>query len=108
MSLFSQAVTIENRTASDTPDAYGNDQYTTSSTSGAAWYEPRASSENTAARDQVVDGLWLYLPLGSTIRATSAVIVDGIRYEVDGEPGRQPGGLAVEGYVKVALTRVQG
>lgn len=76
----------------------------------AAWWEPRESSENVEARQQVTSGYWLYLPEHTDLSAVDAVEIPagGPRYEVDGEPGRQPGGFIVEGFVKTAVERVTG
>lgn len=76
--------------------------------SWACWYEPRGSSEAVVAQEQQIDGLWIYLPLDAPVGAADAVIVAGARYEVEGEPGRQPGGFITPGFVKAALGRVRG
>lgn len=72
------------------------------------WYEPRGSSEAVVAQEQQIDGLWLYLPLDAPLAAADAVIIAGTRYEVEGEPGRQPGGFITPGFLKAALGRVRG
>lgn len=74
----------------------------------ACWYEPRGSSEAVVAQEQQIDGLWIYLPLDAPLNAADAVIVAGDQYEVEGEPGRQPGGFITPGFVKAALGRVRG
>lgn len=110
MSLFTEHVTIRDRTVTGQDD-YGNDVYHSVDRAGvAAWWEPRTSGEDTHARQQVVDGYWLYLRPGDPIAATSQVRLAGVGdwYDVDGEPGRQPGGFTLDGYVRVALTRVTG
>jgi hypothetical protein len=73
-----------------------------------AWWEPRTSGEQTVAQQQVTSGYWLYLPEHTDLTAVDAVILMGEEYEVDGEPGRQPGGFVIEGYVKTAVKRVTG
>lgn len=72
------------------------------------WYEPRGSSEDTAAKDQQIDGYWIYLRLAAPLTAASIWILDGVEYQVVGEPGRQPGGLLVPGFLKAAVERVRG
>ena len=75
-----------------------------------AWWEPRESGEDVEAKQQVTSGYWLYLPEHTDLSAVDAVEIPfgGTLYEVDGEPGRQPGGFIVEGYVKTAVKRVTG
>ena len=75
-----------------------------------AWYEERTSSESTDARDQRVWGYWLYLPLDApfTDKTEVTLPVDDVRYWVVGEPGRQPGGFIVEGYIRAAIEKRTG
>lgn len=83
------------------------------------WYEPRTSGEDTSAKDQQVFGYWLYLPLDAPLSGADAVVlfgtvdadgqlVGGEEYQVVGEPGRQPGGFIVKGFIKAAVERVTG
>jgi hypothetical protein len=72
------------------------------------WYEPRGSSEDTSAKDQQIDGYWLYLPLSAPLTAAGTVILAGAEYQVVGEPGRQPGGFLVPGFLKAAVERTRG
>lgn len=105
--MFTEQVTIRTREVTGT-DEYGSDVYGWSETTSPAWWEPRTSGEQTDAREQVTSGYWLYLPPGTPLTAASQVVLDGVAYEVDGEPGRQPGGFVVDGYVRAALKRVTG
>lgn len=84
-----------------------------------AWYEVGNSTEETDAREQQVWGYTLYLqprayvgeadePMECPLTYDSEVTIDGTRYRVEGEPGRQPDGFIVEGYVRAAVTRVEG
>jgi hypothetical protein len=73
-----------------------------------AWYEPRSSTEDTNARDQVVWGYWVAVDLDVDLDAYDAIVIDGLDYEVDGEAGRQPGGFLVPGFQKVAVARASG
>lgn len=110
MTLFSHTVTVRDRTVVG-QDEYGNDVYGWPERQGvAAWWEPRTSGEQTDARDQVTSGYWLYLEPDDPLTAASQVNLGGTGpwYEVDGEPGRQPGGAIVDGYVKAALKLVTG
>jgi hypothetical protein len=73
-----------------------------------AWYEPRSSGEDVAAKDQQVYGYWVYLPLAAPLSGADVVVVDGVEFQVVGEPGRQPGGFIVPGFIKAAVERVTG
>ena len=109
MSLFTESVTLRFRGEKTGEDDYGNDVYgPPRDESWPAWWEPRTSGEDTAAREQVTSGYWLYLPDDAPLDAADAVVLYGDEYHVDGEPGRQPGGFVVDGYIRAALTRVTG
>ena|SRR5690625_2986653 len=73
-----------------------------------AWYEIGTSSESTDAREQQVWGYTLFLPLDAPLDAASSVTIAGVDYEVIGEPGRQPGGFIVDGYIRAAVQKVSG
>lgn len=101
-------------------DDYGN-QKTGPATVAVhyGWYEPRSSGEDTAAREQQVYGYWVHLPLDAPLSGVDAVVlfgtvdaagqlVGGDDYQVVGEPGRQPGGFLVPGFIKAAVERVTG
>lgn len=100
-------------------DDYGNPIYGPGATEVVyGWYEPRSSGEDTAAKDQQVYGYWVNLPLNAPLSGADAVIlfgavkdgelVGGEEYQVVGEPGRQPGGFIVPGFIKAAVERVTG
>ncbi len=75
-----------------------------------AWYEQRTSTEALDAREQRVWGFWLYVPLDAPLDDGVDVTlpIDGKRYRVVGEPGRQPGGFIVDGYILAAIERHAG
>lgn len=101
-------------------DDYGNAVYGPPTVSVVyGWYEPRTSGENTDAADQQVSGYWVNLPLDAPLAGADAVVlfgtvdgdgqlVGGDDYQVDGQPGRQPGGFLVPGFIKAAVERVTG
>lgn len=101
-------------------DDYGNEVYGPGTVSVEyGWYEPRTSGEDTTAKEQQVDGYWVYLPLTAPLTGADAVVlfgtvdaggalVGGDDYQVVGEPGRQPGGFLVPGFIKAAVERVTG
>lgn len=111
MSLFTHTAGLRRRGAKIGEDDRGNDVFgPPTKTPTPAWWEPRESGEATVAQEQVVSGYWLYLPEGTDLTAVDAVElpIGGPAYEVEGEPGHQPGGFVVEGYVKAAVRRVTG
>jgi hypothetical protein len=109
VSIFTHVVTLRFRGVVTGQDDYGNDVYGPDrDESWPAWWEPRTSGENTTAQEQVTSGYWLYLQLAAPLTAADAVVIDGREYQVVGEPGRQPGGFAIDGYQKAALERVTG
>lgn len=105
-------------------DDYGNPIYAAPTTTVVhGWIEPRTSGENTAAREQMVYGYWVNLPLDTALAGVDAVVLFGTltgtdppqlvegtgeEYSVVGEPGRQPGGFLVPGFIKAAVERVTG
>ncbi|AZS11707.1 hypothetical protein HOU96_gp09 [Arthrobacter phage Maja] len=101
-------------------DDYGNQVYGSDIVSVRyGWYEPRSSGEDTSAKDQQVYGYWVVLPLDAPIAGADAVVlfgtvgddgqmVGGEHYKVVGQPGRQPAGFLVPGFIKAAVERVTG
>ena len=101
-------------------DDYGNPVHGEGSVSVVyGWYEPRTSGEDTSAKDQQVSGYWLHLALDAPLSGADAVVlfgtvgddgqlVGGEEYQVVGEPGRQPAGFLVPGFIKAAVERVTG
>lgn len=110
MNLMTESVTLRSRGApTGDYDDYGNPLYGPDvDVVSACWYEPRGSSEDTAAKDQQVYGYWVYLPLGAPLDAAGVVVLEGVEYQVVGEPGRQPGGFIVPGFIKAAVEKVTG
>lgn len=110
MNLMTETLTIRTKGApTGGYDDYGNPVYGAPvDVASACWYEPRGSSEDTAAKDQQIDGYWVYLPLTAPLTASDTVVLDGNEYQVVGEPGRQPGGFIVPGFLKAAVERVRG
>ena len=119
MNLFTEAVGLKLRgeAVPDEYDDYGNAVYGPGTVQVVyGWVEPRGSGETG---DQQIYGYWVNLPLDAPLDAADAVVlfgsvdaggslVGGQDYEVVGEPGRQPGGFLVEGFIKAAVERVTG
>ncbi len=72
--------------------------------------EPRSylGSENVAARDQVIRGLWLYCDdPDADLDEYDEVYWDGVWWQVDGQVGRYKAGTPVD-HAEAALTRITG
>lgn len=110
MSLFTETVLLRKRgEPTGDYDDLGNPIFGPDvDVSAPAWYEPRTSGENVAARDQQVWGYVVYLQLDAAVASADAVVIAGTEYEVVGEPGRQPGGFIVEGYQTVNVEKATG
>lgn len=122
--LFSEVVKLRVRGEVAT-DRYGR---VTSSepdvdTPWPAYFEPRGSSEDTAAAEQYISGLWLFAPtwhvvggervsLASVLTPADAVVVtvagQDIEYEVVGEPGYSAQGFTLDSFARIALERGTG
>jgi hypothetical protein len=101
-------------------DDYGNQVYGSDTVSvHYGWYEPRSSGEDTSAREQQIYGYWVTLPLDVPLSGADAVVlfgtvdedgqlVGGEDYQVVGQPGRQPAGFLVPGFIKAAVEKVTG
>ena len=107
--LFSEVVTLMSRQVVGRDDL-GNDTHEWVQADSPAWVEARQSTENTDAREQSTANSWVYLPLETLlpVAAVGLVVWRGLEWEVDGEPGLQPGGFVVDGYQQVAIKRVNG
>lgn len=99
------------RPGAPTEDDYGNDVPGTATETNIAGavVAPRTSGEDVQGRDQVVVGLNVWLPAGTHVQPTDRLMVRGVLYEVDGEPGawRSPF-TGISSPVQVSLTRVAG
>lgn len=108
---FGRTVTVRSTTVAAEPDTYGNDVLTSTSVDVhgcVVW--PRESSELAGGRDTVTSGLNVLAPPGTAVKATDQVTVDGVTYDVDGEPavwGPSPF-TGTQAGVLVTLTRVTG
>lgn len=105
---FGEQITLVHRTKG-TPDAYGNDTWTTTTTTVTGAFNPGSSVESVQGQDLLTVQPAVYLPAGTPLAAIDAVQIRGLTYEVDGSPntwvnpftGWQPG-------VEVRLKRVTG
>lgn len=113
MTLFSETVLLRTKGAVVERDRYGREK-----TAGVdvdvthpAWFEPRGSSENVAAKEQYIEGYWLYLPVDAPMGWDEVILgpdPGGEPYQMVGKPGYQPAGFVVEGFYRIALERVTG
>lgn len=72
------------------------------------WYEPTSSTEDADGRTAVLTGYTIDAPKGADIIATDHVLVDGIEYDVDGDPLRVPSPTGALDSVRVVVTRWEG
>lgn len=82
---FGDQVTILRRTAAGT-DAYGNTVLTAVPQTVIGAFDPGGSTELVQGQDMVVSQPTVYLPAGTVVGATDALVVAGVTYEVDGAP----------------------
>lgn len=107
---YGTTVTILDRTKTG-KDSQGNATYTWAPTvdvpGSVVW--PRTSSELVQGQDLVIIGLNVLLPAGYSMTATQRARIDGVDYEVDGEPGIFTNPIeGTRAGCQVALTRVEG
>lgn len=82
---FGREIGLIRRTKLPTPDAYGDDQYTVTEETVRGAYSPAGSAE--AKGTGVVTQPTVYLPPGlAPLTFNDAVRVDGVIYEIDGDP----------------------
>lgn len=93
-------------------DAYGDPipSSVTRTPLPTAFVAPRLSDEITnRGRAGVIVGLTLFAPYRTDLRHTDQVEVDGVLYEVEGEPGRWRNPMTGwEAGIQAALRRAQG
>lgn len=106
-----ETVTVLRRVDGD-PDRYGNPTHTWAAgvdVAGCA-VAPRSSDEPAeTGRQAVITGLTVYMPPDTEVGPNDRLIVRGVTYEVEGEPGdwRHPFSGWRPG-VEVAVSRVEG
>ena len=97
---------------SDANDVYGDPAETppTRTRLDGCAVAPRSSADvNDRGRQGVVVGLTLFAPYGADIRHTDQLDVDGVLYDVDGEPGSWSNPFTFhEPGIEVALKRAAG
>jgi hypothetical protein len=79
-------VTIVHRVVTGTDD-FGNDVYgTTKEDVGQCSVYPVTSRENLNFADQLSSGIVVFVPYGTDVSYIDAIIVNGVQYEVTGQP----------------------
>lgn len=108
---FTTPVDLTSRTVSGR-DPLGNDVYTTTVTTVDGIFAPGSSAELVQGQDVVTTQPTVFLPTGSDLSAVDAVKVNGLQFEVDGDPNVWPPnpytGWQPEFSVEVKLRRVTG
>jgi hypothetical protein len=82
---FGQAITLIRRVKA-APDAFGNDTWTTATSTVSGAFNPGTSVELVQGEDVLTTQPTVMLPPGTQVAAVDAVQVDGDIYEVDGSP----------------------
>lgn len=105
---FGKVITLVKRTKG-VPDAYGNDTWTTSASTVHGAYNPGSSSELVQGQDVLTIQPSVYLPAGTSVAALDAVQVDGLTFEVDGQPNAWVNPFTGHAFgIEVRLKRVTG
>lgn len=83
-----QTYTLITRTPNGAPDAYGNVIFTETSqqVSGCASWPETESENQTGTRDTSTVARYVLLPPGTVVTDVDALIIEGQRWEVDGNP----------------------
>jgi hypothetical protein len=83
---YGQTVTLVRRAVSGT-DEYGNDTFTeTQEDIPLCVVAPTGGSELIQFTDQVNDPMQVWLPAGTDLTYLDAIIFEGLKYEVQGNP----------------------
>lgn len=109
--VFTVPVTLNKRVKSG-QDALGNDTFTTTAATVAGVFAPGGSSEQVQGQDVVITQPTVYLLTGTDVSAVDSLTVNGLAYEVDGQPEDWPpspfSGWQPDYSVVVRLRRVTG
>lgn len=109
MSLMTEQCTLHLRGEKVGEDEYGEPIFSDpEDKASACWVEPAGTAEDLALANQLTFSYVGYLPLSTQVSAVDSLTWDGIRFEIDGEPLKQPGGFIVEGFWRVNLRKVTG
>jgi hypothetical protein len=82
--LYGEPVTLLRRVLDPTPDVDGNDVYHDVPTVVTGAFDPAIGFERIGGMDQVSTQPQVLLPAGTVVGSVDAVMVRGMRYEVDG------------------------
>lgn len=105
---FGMEITLLTRTKGS-PDTYGNDTWTTTSSIVHGAFNPGSSSELVQGQDLLTVQPSVYLPAGTVVAAVDAVQVGGLVYEVDGSPNDWVSPYTGHAFgIEVRLKRVTG
>lgn len=109
MSLFDQSILVRHPLEDAGLDEFGNEiTGWTDPEEVSGWYETRSSTRDVAAKDQITSGYWLYLTVDQDFTDQSEALINGEWHQVEGRAQIQTGGLLVDGYRPIALTRTSG
>jgi SPP1 family predicted phage head-tail adaptor len=83
---YGDEITITTRTQTGVDEKYGNPVYTETTVTVTGAFAPAAGTETTEGQDQVVSQPLALLPYGTEIDSTAKLTINGLDYEIDGEP----------------------
>lgn len=109
--MTGNAIVVRLRRTAPTTDRYGDPAPGAPArvTLVGATIAPRTSADiDDRGRQGVIEGLTLYAPHGTDLIHTDQVEVDGVTYDIDGDPGqwKHPNGWTAG--MEVALKRAVG
>src|SRR5690625_7784457 len=109
MSLMTELCVLHLRGQKTGEDEYGEPIFSPpQDVESRCWVEPAGTAEDMSLANQLTFSYVAYLPLSTQVSAVDALTWDGIRFAVDGEPLKQPGGCIVECCWRVQLNKVPG
>lgn len=105
--MLTRTATISRKTQTGPEDDYNMPTWVATSTSAPCYLEPASESEDLAGRQVQTVSVWAVFLPGVALGPNDTVTVDGIEYEVVGEPERWHTPVG-EHHVEVGLRRVTG
>ena len=113
MSLFTARIILRRRGVEVGKDRYGRPIYgPPSSAPCPAWWEAAAATEDQSAAEQQVQRAYVYVPPQADVSYVDAVVLgadpSGPEVQIVASPFAQPGGLIVDGYIRLVVELVTG
>ncbi len=106
--LLSKPCTIIAKSPSDEVSRFGNVLYDETETATVCELQQRRREEPEDAGELSVTVWDLFLPIGTVLHTDDTVVVDGLEYEVTGEPWDARTGSATVWHVEATVVRARG